>query len=112
VRMSLQSPRLREVDDDSFDKVVMQAERPVLVDFWSPRCRPCHALALELEKLSGEVGDRLLIVTINVDDNPQVRGEFEIHHLPALGLFEKGEFIRFVGGLGKKEAIKADLLLE
>lgn len=105
-------PSLREVDDDSFEKVVMQAARPVLVDFWSPRCRPCHALARELERLSAEVGERLLIVKINVDDNPRVRGEFEIHHLPALGLFEKGEFIRFIGGLGKKEAIKAALSLE
>jgi thioredoxin 1 len=98
-----------DVDDDSFEKIVMQASRPVLVDFWSPRCPPCYALAQELEKLSEELGNRLLIVKINVDENPQIRSEYEILHLPALGLFEKGEFIRFIGGLGKKDAIKATL---
>jgi thioredoxin-like negative regulator of GroEL len=106
------SPNLPDVDDDSFEKIVMRSSRPVLVDFWSPRCAPCYALAHELEKLSAEVGDRLLIVKINVDENPRVRGEFEIVHLPALGLFEKGEFIRFIGGLGRKDAIKAALGLD
>ena len=102
-------PPLQELDDDSFETAVMRSTQPVLVDFWSPRCAPCHALARELEKLSSEVGDRLLIVKINVDENPRVRGEYEILHLPAFGLFERGEFIRFIGGLGRKDAIKAAL---
>jgi thioredoxin len=102
---------LLEVDDDSFQKVVIQATQPVLVDFWSPRCRPCHALARELEKLAPEVVRRIKIVTINVDENPRVRGEFEIEQLPALGLFEHGELVRFIGGLGRKEEIKAALHL-
>ena len=102
-------PPLQELDDDSFETAVMRSTQPVLVDFWSPRCAPCYALARELEKLSSEVGDRLLIVKINVDENPRVRGEYEILHLPALGLFERGEFVRFIGGLGRKDAIKAAL---
>jgi thioredoxin 1 len=101
-----------EADDDGFEKAVDATDRPVLVDFWSPRCRPCHALAVELEKLAAEVGDRLRIVKINVDENPMTRAEYEIFHLPALGLFEKGEFVRFIGGIGKKDAIKAALGLD
>lgn len=109
--MSVSHPSLFEVDDDSFQRVVIQAARPVLVDFWSPRCRPCHALGRELEKLVPEVGGRIEIVKINVDENPRVRGEFEIEQLPALGLFEHGELVRFIGGLGRKEEIKAALHL-
>jgi thioredoxin 1 len=101
--------RVLETDDDGFEKAVSAADRPVLVDFWSPRCRPCHALAAELEKLAAEVGDRLRIVKINVDENPMTRAEYEIVHLPALGLFENGEFVRFIGGIGKKDAIKSAL---
>ncbi len=100
---------LEEVDDDSFDRVVTRESRPVLVDFWSPRCAPCHALARELEALQKQVGERLRIVKINVDENPQIRGEYEIYHLPALGLFENGEFIRFIGGIGKSDSIRRQL---
>ncbi len=100
---------LREVDDDSFEKVVMQGSKLVLVDFWSPRCGPCYALARELEALQTELGDRLLIVKINVDENPQIRGEYEIYHLPSLGFFQNGELVRFIGGLGKKSALRKEL---
>jgi len=106
------NPLVPETDDDGFEKAVAAPGPPVLVDFWSPRCAPCHALAVELEKLAAEVGDRLRIVKINVDENPLTRAEYEIHHLPALGLFENGEFVRFIGGLGKKEAIKTALGLD
>jgi thioredoxin len=103
---------LPELDDDGFEKAMAASNVPVLVDFWSPRCAPCHALGRELEKLAAEVGDRLLIIKINVDENPLTRAEYEIYHLPALGLFENGAFVRFIGGIGKKEAIKAALGLD
>ncbi len=98
-----------DVDDDSFDRRVLGAVLPVLVDFWSPRCTPCHALARELERLLPEVAGRLEIVRINVDENPWARAEYQITQLPALGLFHAGEFVRFVGGLGRKDAIKSAL---
>ncbi|HEX9757507.1 MAG TPA: thioredoxin domain-containing protein [Nitrospiria bacterium] len=100
---------LFEIDDDSFEVHVIKAKGKVLVDFWSPRCASCKGLEKELILLKDEIGDILEIVKINVDDNPLVRGEFEILHLPTLGLFENGEFVRFIGGIGKKEFLKEEL---
>lgn len=96
-----------QVDDDSLPRLLDAAARPVLVDFWSPRCAPCAALARELERLAAELGERLVILGVNVDENPRTRGLYEIERLPALGLFRSGELIGFIGGMGRKDAIQA-----
>lgn len=60
---------------------------------------------VELERLHGEVGARLLILTMNVDDNFQIPAELEISSLPALALYRNGEFVKFIGGVGKRDEI-------
>jgi thioredoxin-like negative regulator of GroEL len=62
-----------------------------------------------LEKLDAECGARLLIVTMNVQENYQIPAELEISSLPVLALYRKGQFERFIGGLGKKDAIREQL---
>ncbi len=59
----------------------------------------------ELQKIQAEAGDRLLILTMNVQENFQIPAELDISSLPALALYRKGQFDRFIGGLGKKEEI-------
>ncbi|MDH5349085.1 MAG: thioredoxin family protein, partial [Nitrospira sp.] len=65
----------------------------------------CRALMVELERLQGEMGARLLILTMNVDDNSQIPAELEISSLPTLALYRNGEFVKFIGGLGKRDEI-------
>jgi thioredoxin 1 len=100
---------IREIDDDVFDRTVASAAVPVLVEFWQPGCSGCLALMHELEKIQDEVGTRLLILTMNVQENFQIPAELEIASLPALTLYRSGEFQRFIGGLGKKAQILEQL---
>ena len=100
---------MRSIDDQSFDRVMEQANRPVLVEFWQPGCGPCQALMRELELLQQETEGRLLILTMNVQENYQIPAELEITSLPALALYRHGHFERFIGGLGKKNAILKQL---
>lgn len=65
----------------------------------------------ELEKVQTEAGERLLILTMNVQENFQIPGELDISSLPALALYRNGQFDRFIGGLGKKEEILKQLAL-
>ncbi|MDF0651686.1 MAG: thioredoxin [Nitrospira sp. LK265] len=96
---------LQPVTDREFDEVVSVSTVPVLVEFWKPGCGHCRALMAELEGLQTEVGSSLLILTMNVDENFQIPAELEISSLPALALYRNGEFVKFVGGLGKQDEI-------
>ena len=100
------SSTLRAVTDREFDRVVKASTVPVLVEFWKPGCGHCRALILELEQLQQELGDRVLILTMNVDDNFQIPAELEISSLPTLALYRNGEFVKFIGGLGKHDEIR------
>ena len=103
------SSRLQPVTDADFDRVVERAEVPVLVEFWKPGCGHCRALMKELEQLQGEIGEELLVLTMNVDEHFQIPAELEIGSLPALALYRGGSFERFIGGVGKKEEILRQL---
>jgi thioredoxin 1 len=103
---------IRDVTDADFDRTVEEAGRPVLVEFWQPGCGGCRALLGELEKIQAETAGRLLVVKMNVQENFQIPAELEIASLPALALYKDGRFERFIGGLGKKDAILGQLALE
>src|SRR5919201_1484716 len=94
---------IRDITDWDFDKVVGTATVPVLVEFWQPGCGGCRALLRELEKVQVEAAERLLIVKMNVQENFQIPAELEISSLPALALYRHGAFVRFIGGVGRKE---------
>lgn len=103
------SSRLQPVTDAEFDRVVERATVPVLVEFWKPGCGHCNALMKELEQLQGELGERVLILTMNVDEHFQIPAELDVFSLPALALYRNGSFERFIGGLGKKVEIRNQL---
>jgi thioredoxin-like negative regulator of GroEL len=96
---------LQAVTDREFDGVVEASIVPVLVEFWKPGCGHCRALMVELERLQADRGSNLLILTMNVDQNFQIPAELEISSLPALALYHNGEFVKFIGGLGKQNEI-------
>jgi thioredoxin-like negative regulator of GroEL len=104
------SSMLQAVNDREFDGVVESSSVPVLVEFWKPGCGHCRALMAELERLQADIGSNLLILTMNVDENFQIPAELEVSSLPALALYRYGEFVRFIGGIGKRDEILRQML--
>ncbi|MCC2641050.1 MAG: trxA [Nitrospira sp.] len=100
---------IRDITDHDFTREVEQASMPVLVEFWQPGCGHCRALLSQLEQLQHEVGESVRILKMNVQENFQIPAELEVTSLPALALFERGVFVRFIGGIGKKDEIRKQL---
>lgn len=88
------------VNDASFDKVVLQSEIPVIVDFWAPWCGPCKMVAPTLDKLAKEYEGKLLVAKVNTDENPDWATKFGVQGIPTM-LFVSGGKIahRQVGAL-------------
>ncbi len=82
---------MREIGDDGFEREVLQAERPVVVDFWAPWCGPCHAVSGLLEKLAAEHAGKVEFVKVNVDDNITTASRYDVLALPTTILFSGGE---------------------
>lgn len=88
-----------EVTDATFDAEVVQAEKPVIVDFWAPWCAPCRAVGAVLEKLGGERAD-LKVVKINIDDNQDQAIKHGVMVLPTIVLYKGGEAVgKLQGGV-------------
>jgi thioredoxin 1 len=88
-----------EVTDETFDPEVLQADKPVLVDFWAPWCAPCRAVGAVLENLAGERDD-LKIVKINIDDNQDQALKHSVLVLPTVVLYKDGEAVgKLQGGV-------------
>ena len=91
------------VTDDAFEKVVMQSQIPVIVDFWAPWCNPCKMIAPTLEKLARENDGKLLVAKINTDENPEWMRKYGIQGIPTLLFVAGGQVVhRQVGALPER----------
>lgn len=95
------------VTDQSFDAEVRQSSVPVVVDFWAEWCGPCKQIGPALEELSVEFGDKVKIVKVNVDENPQSPGQLGVRGIPALFLFKDGEVFSNKVGAAPKAALQS-----
>jgi thioredoxin 1 len=84
------SDGISHVTDDSFESEVLQADGPVLVDFWAEWCGPCKMIAPVLEEIASEYGDKVKIAKLNIDENPATPPKYGIRGIPTLMLFKGG----------------------
>jgi thioredoxin 1 len=81
------------VTDAAFEKTVMQAELPVVVDFWAPWCGPCKIVAPILDKLADEYAGELIVAKVNTDDNPEWAGKFGVQGIPTMLFVADGKLV-------------------
>jgi thioredoxin 1 len=99
----------RAVTDQSFEKEVLNSTKPVLVDYWAEWCGPCRQVAPVLEAIAAEHGDKLEIVKLNVDENPEVTRRYNILNIPTLGVFQNGQVVKELVGARSKSALLREL---
>jgi thioredoxin 1 len=99
----------KQITDTTFDQEVLKSNQPVLVDFWAEWCGPCRALGPKLEELSNELGTKVRIVKVNVDENPNIAAKFGIRSIPTMILFKGGQTVETMMGNQPKEAIAQTL---
>jgi thioredoxin 1 len=99
----------REVSDATFQKEVIQSQRPVLVDFWAPWCGPCRMVAPIVEELAEEYDGKVEFVKLNTDDNPATASQFGIRSIPTLLVFKGGQPVGQIVGFRPKQDLKKRL---
>lgn len=97
------------VNQADFQTQVLEAKVPVLVDFWAPWCGPCKMQEPILEELAHEMGDKIIIAKVNVDENNDLAQQYGIMSIPALKIFKNGELVAEKTGVSQKSELM-DLL--
>jgi thioredoxin len=93
-----------KTSDASFEADVLKSSEPVVVDFWAEWCGPCRMIAPALDEISGQVGEKVKIVKLNVDENPNTAAKYGIMSIPTLLMFKNGEISsRQVGAAPKQK---------
>ena len=85
------SQNILHISDESFEEEVLKAEKPVLIDYWAEWCGPCKMIAPVLDEVATEYADRVKVVKLNIDDNPQTPPKYGIRGIPTLMVFKNGQ---------------------
>ncbi|MBE5787362.1 MAG: thioredoxin [Clostridiales bacterium] len=101
-----------KLNKDNFESLVLDADKPVLVDFWAPWCMPCRMIAPVVEDLAAEVEGKAFVGKVNVDEEGQLAREYGVNSIPCLVVFENGQEVRRSVGAQPKDALKKLLLGE
>lgn len=90
---------------NNFEEVVLNSDKPVLIDFWAAWCGPCRMQSPIIEELSSEFGDSAVIAKLNVDENPEIAAQFSVMSIPTLILIKNGKVIDRKTGVTSKAAL-------
>lgn len=94
-----------DVSDNQFQEEVIESKVPVLVDFWASWCGPCRMVAPVLEEMAQDYHDRLKVVKVNVDENPDTASRYSVMSIPTMILFKNGEVLETLVGVRKKDEL-------
>jgi thioredoxin 1 len=97
------------VTDGTFADTVLASDRPVVVDFWADWCPPCKVISKSLAELAGEFGDRIVVTTLNSDENPEATRTYGVMSLPTLLVFRQGEVVGSIVGARPKSYLRQAL---
>jgi thioredoxin 1 len=95
----------KAITDATFVSDVLQSDKPVLVDFWADWCAPCKKVDPLLNEIAKEMGDKVQIVSINIDENPETTRAYRVMSVPTLTIFKGGEAVNSVTGAKPKSAL-------
>lgn len=99
----------KSVTDATFTSDVLQNDKAVLVDFWAEWCGPCRQVAPILEEIAGEHADKLTVVKLNVDENPQTAAQYGVVSIPTLNVYQGGQVVKTIVGAKPKALLLRDL---
>jgi thioredoxin 1 len=97
------------INDQDFQKLVLESDRPVVVDFWAPWCGPCRMVSPIVEELSREYGDKVRFLKMNTDENEQTTIQYGIFSIPTLIIFKDGREVNRLIGFAPKEQLKRQI---
>jgi thioredoxin 1 len=97
---------LAHVTDSTFENEVLKADKPTLIDFWAPWCGPCKMLGPIVEAFAEENKDRVKVMKLNVDENPNTSATYGVRSIPTLILFKEGKVLDTIIGLVPKERLE------
>jgi thioredoxin 1 len=100
---------MKAVTDATFKEDVLGSDKPVLVDFWAEWCGPCRLVSPVLEEIASEHSDKLTIVKLNIDENPETARDYRVMSIPTMSVFSNGKVVKSIVGAKPKSAILADL---